>query len=157
MTNYYLLLKSLHLLGVVMFLGNIIITGWWKYMADKTRHPVVIGFAQRQVTLTDWVFTAGGGLLVLLGGFGNVTYHGIDWQHITWLSWGYWLFIISGILWVTILIPVQIKQARLARAFENGGDIPDEYWRLGHIWIGVGTVATILPLLNLYWMVFKPV
>jgi uncharacterized membrane protein len=43
--NTYLLLKSLHILGVVLFLGNIIITGWWKAMADRTRNPVVIAFA----------------------------------------------------------------------------------------------------------------
>jgi len=68
MDNTYLWLKSLHLLGVVMFLGNIIVTGWWKFMADRTKNPVIIAFAQRQVTLTDWIFTAGGVILVLAGG-----------------------------------------------------------------------------------------
>ena len=29
-------------------------------MADRTRDPKIIAFAQRQVTLTDWVFTFGG-------------------------------------------------------------------------------------------------
>jgi len=43
----YLLLKSLHVLGVVIFLGNIIVTGWWKVMADKTRESKIIAFAQR--------------------------------------------------------------------------------------------------------------
>ena len=28
MDNSYLILKSLHILGAVMFLGNIIVTGW---------------------------------------------------------------------------------------------------------------------------------
>ena len=73
-----------------------------------------------------------------------------------WLSWGFWLFIISGIIWVTVLIPVQIKQAKLARQFANGGDIPERYWRLGRFWIVYGTLATVIPLANLYWMVFKP-
>jgi len=39
---------------VVAFLGNIIVTGWWKLMADRTRDPRVIAFAQRQVTTTDY-------------------------------------------------------------------------------------------------------
>ena len=56
----YLLLKFLHLLGVVLFLGNIIVTGWWKSMADRTRDPKIIAFAQSQVSATDRVFTLGG-------------------------------------------------------------------------------------------------
>jgi uncharacterized membrane protein len=32
----YLLLKSLHVLGVVIFLGNIIVTAVWKALADRT-------------------------------------------------------------------------------------------------------------------------
>lgn len=53
MDNPYLLIKSLHLLGVILFVGNIIVTGWWKVMADRTGNPAIIAFAQRQVTLTD--------------------------------------------------------------------------------------------------------
>ena len=38
--NTYLLLKSLHIFGVVIFLGNIIVTGWWKVMVDRTKNPI---------------------------------------------------------------------------------------------------------------------
>ncbi len=156
MDNTYLILKSLHIFGAVIFLGNIIVTAWWKVMADRTRNPAVIAFAQRQVTMTDYVFTAGGAALVLATGIGNAMSHGMDYLGIRWLAWGYWLFIISGILWIAILVPVQIKQAKLARKFAESGNIPDVYWRLGHIWIVTGVLATIIPLANIYWMVFKP-
>jgi len=142
---------------VVLFLGNIIVTGWWKVMADRTRNPAVIAFAQRQVTLTDYVFTAGGAALVLATGVGNAVLHGMDYLGIKWLAWGFWLFTVSGVLWAAVLIPVQIRQARLARGFAQGGEIPPEYWTLGRIWLVVGTLATVVPLANLYWMVFKPV
>ena len=33
----YLTFKSIHMLGIVLFLGNIIVTGVWKYRADITR------------------------------------------------------------------------------------------------------------------------
>lgn len=157
MDNTYLWLKSLHLLGVVIFLGNIIVTGWWKTMADRTRDPVIIAFAQRQVTLTDWVFTAGGVMLVLAGGLGNALLHHMDYLHTYWLAWGLWLFVASGIIWVLILLPIQIAQERMARRFANGGEIPERYWQLERLWIVFGTLATLLPLINLYWMVFKPV
>ncbi|HAI68719.1 MAG TPA: DUF2269 domain-containing protein [Gammaproteobacteria bacterium] len=155
MNNTYLILKSLHILGAVIFLGNIIVTGWWKFMADRTRNPVIIAFAQRQVTLTDYVFTTGGAILILATGIGNAVLHNMDYLSIRWLAWGYWLFILSGVIWVLVLIPVQIKQAKMAKQFSDNGVIPDLYWRLEQIWFAFGILATILPLLNIYWMVFK--
>lgn len=156
MNNTYLILKSLHILGAVIFLGNIIVTAWWKFMADRTRNPVIIAFAQRQVTLTDYVFTLGGVILIVATGIGNAVLHNMDYLSIRWLAWGYWLFILSGVIWVLVLIPVQIKQAKMAKQFSENGVIPDLYWRLGQIWLVFGILATILPLLNIYWMVFKP-
>lgn len=155
MGNGYLWLKTLHLLGVVLFLGNIIVTGWWKNMADMTKSPLVIAFAQRQVTLTDFVFTGGGVIILLVAGMLNVYLH--DMSYATkWLGHGMAIFLISGLIWAVILIPVQIKQAKMARLFEVSGVIPAEYWRLCTIWNVFGVLATIIPLLNLYYMVFKP-
>jgi uncharacterized membrane protein len=53
----YDVLRLLHLLGVVLLLGNVTVTSDWKLYADRTRDPVVIAFAQRLVTITDWFFT----------------------------------------------------------------------------------------------------
>lgn len=39
MIDWYLSLKSLHILAAVLFLGNIVVTGWWKTMADRTAMP----------------------------------------------------------------------------------------------------------------------
>ncbi len=128
----YLALKSLHLLGVVMFVGNIVVTGWWKVMADRTRHPAIVAFAQRQVTMTDWLFTFGGSILVVVGAYANVYLHDLP-LDAPWLVWGQALFFLSGLLWVAILIPLQIRLARLARGFAGGGAIPDEYWRLNRV------------------------
>ncbi len=157
MNDIYLILKTVHILGAILFLGNIIVTAWWKLMADRHGDPIVVAFAQRQVTLTDFVFTAGGGALLLLGGLGNALWYGMDYPHIPWMVWSLVLFTASGVIWVVILIPVQIKQARLARAFAHGGPIPAEYRRLGRIWNGFGLPATLLPLIAVYLMVFKPV
>jgi len=147
------------LLGVVLLLGNIIVTGWWKVMADRQGDPVVIGFAQRQVTLTDIIFTTGGTILILIGGLGNVMQadHWFAFLNVYWIAWGFWLFNLSGVIWFGILIPVQIKQARMAKTFSTSGVIPEKYWVLNRRWVIWGVIATILPLMNLYWMVFKPV
>lgn len=155
--NTYLFLKSLHILGVILFLGNIIVTGWWKTMADKTKDIRIIAFAQRQVTLTDYVFTLGGVLLIIATGPVNALLHDMDIFTIKWLVWGNGLFIASGIIWAALLIPVQIKQAKMAKQFSETQIIPQRYWQLSRIWLIFGTLATLLPLANLYWMVYKPV
>jgi hypothetical protein len=40
----YRLLKSLHVLGVVIFLGNIIVTAVWKALADRTGSPAIVAY-----------------------------------------------------------------------------------------------------------------
>ncbi len=155
MSDNYLWLKSMHILGIVLFLGNIIVTGWWKLMANRTRNPVIVAFAQRHVTRADWVFTLSGVLLVLAGGVGNAWLHGMSIVNTHWLAWGGALFLASGAIWVAILLPLQVSLDRMAAQFSGGGAIPDDYWRRDRLWMVFGIIATLLPMLNLYWMVFK--
>lgn len=152
--DLYLALKSVHVVGVVLFVGNIIVTGWWKVMADRTGDPVIIAFAQRQVTLTDWVFTLGGVCLVTAAGCGNALLHDIPFTT-PWIVWGEALFIASGVVWIAVLVPVQSRLTRLSRRFSAGSSIPKEYWRLERRWIVYGTVATLLPLAAIPVMVWK--
>jgi len=88
---------------------------------------------------------------------GNAILHDMDFLHTYWMSWGLWLFIASGIIWIIALVPIQIAQANIAKQFANGGEIPARYWELGRLWNVLGTIATLLPIMNLYWMVFKPI
>lgn len=155
MENTYLWLKVVHIFGVVLFLGNIIVTGWWKNMADRTKHPQIIAYAQRQVTLTDYIFTAGGVLILLVAGMTNVYLH--DMSYATkWLGHGMAIFLISGVIWAVVLIPVQTKQAKMAAEFAVSNVIPESYWKLCMTWNVFGLLATLIPLLNLFYMVFKP-
>ena len=80
--------KVVHLFGVVLFLGNIIVTAVWKVMADHTDDPGIIAYAQRLVTLTDWIFTAGGVVLILVGAYGMAAVAGLNLRGTTWLVWG---------------------------------------------------------------------
>jgi uncharacterized membrane protein len=152
----YAVFKVLHLFGVILFLGNIIVTALWKSLADRTGDPRIVAYAQRLVTVTDWVFTTGGLVFLLIGAYGMVASAGLDAFHTHWLLWGQGLLILSGIIWITVLIPVQTAQARLARGFASGGPIPERYWQLNQRWLVFGILATLIPLGNLYVMVFKP-
>ena len=151
----YLLLKTLHLIGVILFLGNIIVTGWWKAMADRTRDPKIVAFAQGQVSATDRVFTLGGILILAAAGAGGAVYGGIA-ATTPWIEWGNAFFAGSGIVWIACLVPLQTKLGRMARNFAQGGAIPADYWRLERWWVIFGLIATLLPLGAVVVMVFKP-
>lgn len=153
----YAWLKTLHVLAAVLFVGNITVTALWKAMADRTRDPGIVAFGQRLVTLTDLAFTGPGAFVVLATGMFMLSNFGEDPFRLAWLAWGLGLFLVSAALWAAILVPVQIKQSRLARSFAGGGEIPSRYWKLGRIWMAAGVPATLLPLVNVYFMVQKPV
>lgn len=153
--QHYLLLKSLHIFGVLLFLGNIIVTGFWKIFADLSRDWRIISFSQRLVTYTDISFTTTGVLIIAFTGIIMAKAYGNYWS-IKWMAWGLSLFIASGLIWIIVLIPIQIILHRMANKFKTNADIPEKYWTYESIWIVLGIIATILPLINLYWMVFKP-
>ena len=147
--------KLIHLVGVIIFLGNITVTAVWKILANATGEPKIIAYSQRLVTITDFIFTLVGVFLILGTGtvmaakFGGVT-------ATYWLASGYWIFLATAFVWVIVLIPVQVLQAKMARSFQNGGSIPQRYWMLSRIWLFAGALATILPFSVLYFMVVKP-
>lgn len=146
----------LHILGAILFLGNIIVTAVWKMLADRTKSPPVVAFAQRLVTITDFAFTATGVVLIIVPGQVMAEDYGGVFGGPMWLTAGWSLFIASGVIWLGALIPIQFMQSRLARQFANEAVVPERYWRLSTLWAIFGSLAVILPLVALYLMVIKP-
>lgn len=151
----YTLFKTLHILGVVILVGNVTVTSVWKVLADHTRQPSIIAFAQKLVTYTDWAFTVSGVVLIIVGGYGMAWVAGLNIFDVGWLFWSQVWFYAAGFVWLLILIPIQVAQARQARQFVDGRPIPLSYRMLGWLWIAVGILST-LPLVRvLYLMVAK--
>lgn len=146
-------LKSVHIIGASLFLGNIIVSAFWKVLADRTRNYAVIRFATRLVNITDVIFTGVGATLLLVAGhllaeqYGGVLSNG-------WILWSYVLFAVSGAIWVAVLVPIQFRQAQILRA-ATGENVPSEYYRLAGIWSVAGTLATLFPLPAVYLMVAR--
>lgn len=151
MTTAYDVLKLLHILGVVLLLGNVTVTSIWKLYADATQDPAIIAFAQRLVTVTDWFFTFWGIVLLVAGGYGAAWLAGMDVLRDDWLVWSEIMFAVAGAIWLFMLVPIQVRQARMARAFAPAGPIPAAYRRLGRLWI-IGGLAATVPLVAATWM-----
>ena len=139
----YEVFKGVHIVGVVVLIGNVTITAFWKVLADRTGAPQIIAHAQEGVTIADWIFTLAGIVLILVGGYGAAIVQGLPLFTMRWLVVGQVLFAVSGAIWIGILVPLQIRQARSARSFAAGGTIPDAYRRDARSWLLWGIVATI--------------
>lgn len=151
----YELFKALHILGVVVLLGNVTITAFWKVLADRTGRPEIIAHAQSGVTIADWLFTLTGIALILIGGYGAAWMQGYPLFSLDWLVAGQLLFALSGLIWLGILVPLQIRQARAAKAFARDGIVPAPYRRDARLWLVWGIVATVPLVAALYVMVVK--
>lgn len=102
----YLLFKLLHVVAVVLFLGNITTGVFWVRHAARHRSPPRLAEAMTTVIRSDRVFTlpavlailASGGLAAWRGG-GSVVHTG-------WIAWGTGLFVLSGLVFAA-LAPLQ--------------------------------------------------
>lgn len=151
----YDIAKFLHVTGVAMLMGNITVTAIWKFFADRDGHPKVLSFAQKLVTYTDWSMTFWGVVLIMGGGY----YMAFTARYPlteSWLLWSQICFVVAGLIWLFIIVPIQIKQAHLARNFPSD-DVGDEYRSLSTRWMIWGLISTA-PLVVATWlMVVKPV
>lgn len=148
--------KFIHLIGVVLLLGNVTATAIWKLFADRTGDPKIVSFAQRLITLTDWSLTFWGVILTVWGGYAAAVIGRLDLLSDRWLVAGQLLFVLSGAMWLGALIPLQIRVARMSRQFQNGGVIPPAYTAASRRWFIVGVIATA-PLVAAVWiMIAKP-
>lgn len=152
----YDVLKFLHIAGVVMLLGNVTATAIWKFFADRSRDPVVLRFAQKLVTYTDWSLTAWGIVLLICGGYGMLWLEGSSPLAAPWLVWAQAMFVASGAIWAGLLVPAQIRQHRMAKDFAAGGTIPAAYWRDARIWLVWGLIGTVPLVIAVWLMVVKP-
>jgi uncharacterized membrane protein len=152
----YEVMKFLHILGVVLLVGNVTITAFWKVFADRTGDARIVAYAQHLVTLCDWIFTLAGIVLILIGGYGMAAVRGFHLFEDTWLILGQLFFLVSGLIWLFVLVPLQIRQAKQARALKLTGSVPASYWRDARTWIIWGVIATIPLVAAIYVMIAKP-
>ena len=152
----YELALFLHITGLVMLLGNITVTAIWKFFADRDGRPQVLGFAQKLVTYTDWAMTVWGAGLTMVGGYAMAAMGDYDLWGTRWLFWSQVCFGVAGIIWLAIIVPIQRRQARMARVFADGGAVPEAYRAESRRWLAWGLISTI-PLVTALWlMIAKP-
>ena len=152
-----LLLKTLHVIAVVMFLGNITTGIFWKEHADRTRDPRIIAHAIAGIILSDRLFTLPGVTLILIGGLGAAILGHVPILRTGWLLWSIVLFSLSGVAFGVWVAPLQRRMLNLMRgSAESGVTDWDAYHALSRAWAISGAVALLAPAAALVLMVLKP-
>ena len=153
----YLALKLLHLLAVMLFLGNIITGVFWKAHADRTRDPRLIAHTMAGIIGSDRWFTNPGVVLLVVFGLGAAMTGGVPILRTPWIWQSIVLLTISGAAYGMRLAPLQRQMHRLAAAASEGGAFDEpRYEQLSRQWGIWGLVATLAPLAAFALMIFKP-
>jgi uncharacterized membrane protein len=153
----YLLFKLLHIIAVILFLGNII-TGWfWKFHADHTTDPRIIAHAFEGIIRSDRWFTIPGIIVVTLAGIGTAVVGQFPILGTGWILWSIILFLISGFIFSWRVAPLQTRIADMARKAADTDQMDwDLYRSLSRAWEIWGFVALLLPMAAVALMVLKP-
>jgi uncharacterized membrane protein len=146
----YLILKLVHLFGVVLFLGNITIGVFWKRYADRSRNPAIMAYTIDAIIQADRVFTIPGILILLAGGIGTAIVGRIPMLSTGWILWSLIAFILAGLAFG----PLSRIQRQLSTAAHNAN--LEEYERLSKGWDQWGFIALALPFLAFAFMILKP-
>jgi uncharacterized membrane protein len=152
----YLALKSLHVISVVLFLGNIITGVFWKVHADlssdlRVREQAILGLIR-----SDRIFTVPGVLLIIATGVGLALMANFPLLRTFWIAGSLVLFGISGLAFALKVGPLQKKLLANAKAGLAGTWNEAEYHALSKSWGIWGTIATAAPLVAVFLMVMKP-
>ena len=103
----YFYIKLIHIIFVILFLGNITIGLFWKMFAEKTKDPDKIAFAFKGIIKADRYFTVPGVIGITLFGIAGAMHAGIPILGTGWILWSIILFTISGIAFMAKLVPLQ--------------------------------------------------
>ena len=152
----YLVLKSLHVLSVVLFLGNIITGVFWKLHADRSGDLRARAQALDGIIHSDRWFTLPGVALIIITGVALATLAHLPIVRTHWLLWALILFGVSGIAFQFFVAPLQRRLLANVRAGLGGGWNESEYRALSRAWKWWGAVATLAPVGSLFLMVTKP-
>ncbi|HKI77550.1 MAG TPA: DUF2269 family protein [Ignavibacteriaceae bacterium] len=149
----YLIWKLLHVIAVIIFLGNITITPFWKGAADRSKDRIKIADTLKNIIRADRIFTMPSVTFLIIFGFGAQMTWGYPIET-PWIMWSLILIIISAAAFMAKVVPLQKKMFTLAN--DENKFKWDEYEKLSRQWNLWGTIATLAPYIAVIFMVLKP-
>lgn len=152
----YSYLKLIHLIAVMLFLGNIITGLFWMHIAVKTKDLKIINFTMKGIIKADRYFTIPGVIIITAGGFLAAIYGHLPILKTGWILWSIIMFSISGLAFSFKLAPLQKKIYNLTLNKETSTDFDwSNFSKVYFEWDIWGFIALITPLAAFVMMTLK--
>lgn len=152
---FYLGLKYLHILSMVLLFGTGLGSAFYKWVADRSGHVGHIAVMNRHVVLADWLFTTPTILIQPITGMWMVSRLNIP-LTTPWLATSLCLYVLAGACWLPV-VWLQIRMRDLAAsAWTSHSPLSVQYWRFARLWFWLGVPAFGAMVLTVFLMVVKP-
>jgi uncharacterized membrane protein len=152
----YLALKLLHIVAVIVFLGNIATGLFWQAHAARTRDPKLLAHTMDGIIRSDRWFTLPGVVGIIAAGVLLAVYGHFPLLRTPWILWTLVLFAISGAVFGIRIAPLQRELKAFAETGMRGGFDYGRYRALALRWEIWGAIALLTPVAGLALMVLKP-
>lgn len=156
----YELVKTLHILSMVLLFGTGLGSAFYKWMADRHGQVAAIAVTNRHVVLADWLFTTPTVIFQPISGWYLTQLMGLP-LTTPWVALSLGLYLLAGLCWLPV-VWLQIRMQRLAdAAMTHAGQtgappcLPLVYWRLARCWFWLGVPAFTAMVLVVALMVLK--
>ncbi|WP_255756798.1 DUF2269 domain-containing protein [Massilia sp. erpn] len=150
----YTLIKTLHILSMVLLFGTGLGSAFYKWMADRSGVVAHIAVTNRHVVLADWLFTTPTVIFQPLSGLWMVYLLGLP-LTTPWVIASLALYALAGACWLPV-VWLQIRMRQIATlACAQARPLPALYWRMARWWFWLGVPAFVSMVLVVALMVFK--
>lgn len=152
----YTYLKLVHLIPVMLFLGNIVTGLFWMRFAVKTKDLKIINFSMRSIIKLDRYFTIPGVIIITAAGILAAIYGNFPILRTGWIFWSIIMFSISGLIFAIKLIPLQKQIYDLTLNKETPNDFDwSNFGKTYSAWDMWGLMALLTPFAAFIMMVLK--
>lgn len=141
----YTLLKTLHILSMVLLFGTGLGSAFYKWMADRSGNVAHIAVTNRHVVLADWIFTTPTVIFQPLSGFWMVYLLGLPWST-PWVLASF-LYALAGVCW----LPVVWLQIRMQKSPKTLSPMLPPYLKFTGTWRAGGSGWAFPPLPPWCW------
>lgn len=153
----YLLIKLLHILAVIAFLGNITTGLFWHAQVARSGDPTLLANIMRGIIRSDRLFTVPGVIGIIGSGVAMAIRGGFPILGTGWILWTLMLFLISGVIFTLRVAPLQKRLLHVAEQGIAGKDFDAAHYRaLALRWEIWGAASLATPFAALALMVLKP-
>ena len=152
----YLLMKLLHIVAVIAFLGNIATGLFWHIHAARTRDARLLAHTVDGIIRSDRLFTIPGVAVIITTGIIAAVTGGLPLLRTGWILWTLVMFSLSGLIFGAFVAPLQRQLVAMAQAGTSGNFDFAAYSAVAKRWEIWGAAALLTPLAGLALMVLKP-